>query len=259
MSDIWSDPQGLQPAPADKPDTAPQYGSLERGIAGDYRFSIGETLSEAWAKSNGAKLTIHIALLIYFVVAVGAMIVMGLLIGFGAITGAQDGPESPGSMIGVQIISQIVSAAVFGPMGAGLFIIGLRRSVNAPVSAGTVLAYFSKILPILLMMILMYVLVLIGFVLFIIPGIYLSVAYYLALPLIVEKNLGPWEALEASRKAITKRWFAIFGLFVVLTLINLATVVTLFIGMIWTIPMSVIAFGILYRNIFGVEAATLNA
>jgi uncharacterized membrane protein len=103
----------------------------------------------------------------------------------------------------------------------------------------------------------MYLLIAIGFVLLIIPGIYLMVSYYLALPLLIEKDLGVWQALETSRKAVSKRWFAIFGLFLLLGLINFATVFTLFIGMIWTVPMSVIAFGILYRNVFGIEAATL--
>lgn len=236
--------------------TTSEYGSLERGIAGNYQFSIGATLSEAWAKTNGAKGTINVALTLYFLVAVGVVIALAGI----ALTGGIIGGEQTlfrGAV--AELVSQLVTIAIFGPMGVGLFMIGLRRSVNAPISAGTVLAYFHKILPILLLTLLMYVLITIGFVLLIIPGIYLVVSYYLALPLLIEKNLGVWEALETSRKAVTKRWFAIFGLFFLLGLINFATVFTLFIGMIWTIPMSVIAYGILYRNVFGVEAATLNS
>ncbi len=232
--------------------TIPEHGSLERGIAGDYQFSIGATLSEAWAKTNGAKGTINLALTLYFLVAIGMMIAFAGI----ALTGGILGGEST---LLTEAASQLVSTAVFAPMGAGLFMIGLRRSVNAPISAGTVLGYFHKVLPILLLSLLMYLLIAIGFVLLIIPGIYLMVSYYLALPLLIEKDLGVWQALETSRKAVSKRWFAIFGLFLLLGLINFATVFTLFIGMIWTVPMSVIAFGILYRNIFGIEAATLNS
>lgn len=234
--------------------TTPEYGSIARGVAGDYPFSIGAILSEAWAKTNGAKGTINGALTLYFLIAVGVMIVFG---GVLAVVAFGDEQTLLSAAL-TEAISQLVTTAVFSPMGAGLFIIGLRRSVNAPISAGTVLAYFHKILPIFLLTVLMYLLIAIGFVLLIIPGIYLGVSYYLALPLLVEKNLGVWAALETSRQAVTKRWFAIFGLFLVLGLINFATIFTLFIGMIWTVPMSVIAFGILYRDVFGVEVATLN-
>ncbi|MET0378609.1 MAG: hypothetical protein ABW049_06395 [Spongiibacteraceae bacterium] len=248
MSDIHSAP------PAPLTETIAEYGSLERGIAGDYQFSIGATLSEAWAKTKGAKTPILVACLIYFAILIGVSMVLGIVGGFGAASGAIDA----GSAIGLQVITQIVITAISMPMMAGVVIIGIQRSVNAPISAGTVLNYFPKILPLLLLSILMYLMIVIGFVLLIIPGIYLMISYYLATPLLVEKNLGAWQALEASRKATTKRWFAIFGLFLLLGLINFATVFTLFIGLIWTIPMSVIAFGILYRNIFGIEPATLN-
>jgi len=38
-------------------------GSLEGGIAGNYNFSIGDVISEAWEKTNGAKGTFWLALL----------------------------------------------------------------------------------------------------------------------------------------------------------------------------------------------------
>jgi hypothetical protein len=64
--------------------------------------------------------------------------------------------------------------------------------------------------------------------------------------------------MDASRKAITHRWFAVFGLFVLLGLINLVAMIPLGIGLIWFLPLTVIAGGILYRNIFGCEAQTLS-
>ncbi len=83
--------------------------------------------------------------------------------------------------------------------------------------------------------------------------------YYLAFPLIVDKNLGPWEALEASRKAVGKRWFAVFGFAFLLGLINMVAMIPMGIGLVWSVPLSVIAFGILYRNVFGCEAETLGS
>jgi hypothetical protein len=247
MSDIYSAPS----ASLTETVTATGYGSLERGIAGDYQFSIGDTLSEAWAKTKGAKTAILIGCVIYFAILIGISMVLGIVSVIGSFFGSV-------GAIGVQVLSQLITTAISMPMAAGLMIMGIQRSVNAPISSGAVLHYFPQILSLLLLVILMYLMIAVGLVLLVIPGIYLMVSYYLAIPLLIEKNLGPWQALEASRKAISKRWFAIFGFFIVLTLINLVAMIPLLIGLIWTVPMSVIAMGILYRNIFGVEPTTLN-
>jgi len=58
-------------------------------------------------------------------------------------------------------------------------------------------------------------------VLLLLPGIYLAVAYTFALPLVLEKKINFWYAMERSRKLISKNWFAFFALFIVLILINL--------------------------------------
>ena len=64
-----------------------------------------------------------------------------------------------------------------------------------------------------------------------------------------------WQALEASRKAITQHWFKVFGLFLLLGLITLISAIPLGIGLVWSIPLFVIAMGVLYRTIFGVLPA----
>ena len=93
----------------------------------------------------------------------------------------------------------------------------------------------------------------IGLCLLVLPGIYLLVAYWMALPLMLEKNLGIWEALEASRKAITHRWFLFFGISVVQILIFLLALVPLGLGLIWVIPMLLVMDGVLYRTVFGIN------
>ena len=53
------------------------------------------------------------------------------------------------------------------------------------------------------------------------------------------------------------RWFPIAGFCLVLMLINAVAAIPLGIGLIWTVPFSVIACGVLYRRIFGCEPETL--
>jgi uncharacterized membrane protein len=73
----------------------------------------------------------------------------------------------------------------------------------------------------------------------------------LAIPLVIDRGLSPWQAMEASRKAITQHWFKVFGLIFTLGLMILVSAIPLGIGLIWTLPLTVICMGILYRTIFG--------
>ena len=119
------------------------------------------------------------------------------------------------------------------------------------------MGYYASVWRLFVTMLLLYIMVLIGFALLIIPGIYLSIAYYMALPLVAEKGLSPWQALEVSRKTISKRWFTMFFFSIVISLIVMASMIPLGIGLIWTLPMMMIAYGIIYRNMFGVRDETL--
>lgn len=220
------------------------HGSIENGISGNYQFDIGATLSEAWQKTAGVKLTFFLAALVYMGVTLGASFLLGLVFG---VTGG----DSQSSVSA--IVQQVILTALTLPLGMGLFMLGLKRSVDQSLAVPELFNYYGKTVQLVLTMILMYIMLIIGFLLLILPGIYLAIAYYFALPLVVEKNLGPWQALETSRKAITKRWFGMFGFVLLLTLIIIISAIPLGIGLIWTLPLALISMGILYRNMFGVE------
>ncbi|WP_429614794.1 hypothetical protein [Synechococcus elongatus] len=92
----------------------------------------------------------------------------------------------------------------------------------------------------------------IGFVLLVIPGIYLSVGYLFAIPLVAERQFEPWQALEFSCKLVTQQWFAFFGFLIVLTLINIAGIIPCGLGLLFTIPWSVCAIAAAYEDIIGI-------
>ncbi|MGV8783449.1 hypothetical protein ACV35H_32385, partial [Pseudomonas aeruginosa] len=98
---------------------------------------------------------------------------------------------------------------------------------------------------------LMLLLVHVRFFLLTIPGLYLSVAHMLALPLVAERGLTPWQALQTARTAISRHCLKVSGLLLVPSLLMLVTMIPLFIGLIWTGPLFVVSMGILYRTICG--------
>ena len=101
------------------------------------------------------------------------------------------------------------------------------------------------------MFVLMAALIIAGFFLLVLPGIYLSVAYSFAPFLIVEKNMGVWEALETSRKAITAYWWRYFGLMIVALILIVIGSIPLLIGLFWLLPIVAIATGEVFAKTFG--------
>ncbi|HAT33836.1 MAG TPA: hypothetical protein DCW29_24240 [Janthinobacterium sp.] len=136
-------------------------------------------------------------------------------------------------------------------LAGGMYMLGIKLVAGIPVQAKEVFAHFKRIVPLSIAMILMGLLITIGFILLIIPGIYLAVAYTMAMPLILEKNMSPWQALETSRKTITRHWFRMCGFIIANTILGIVATLLLGIGLIWYVPFSLICLGLIYRNMFG--------
>jgi hypothetical protein len=225
-----------------------QVPTIEEALARGYNFNIGDLLSESWQKVKGTKGLVLGGFLIYYVVMLAASTVLGMVFGFVGLAGG----SGLASIIIGQIVIGIIAAGLSYPFMAGVMMIGIRRAADQPVSFNEMFNHFGLFLPLLITGLIMMTLVYLGMLLLLIPGIYLSVAYLLALPLVIERGLSPWQALEASRKAISQHWFQVFGLLLVLSLIMTLSILPLGIGLIWTIPLFTVAMGVLYRTIFGV-------
>lgn len=94
----------------------------------------------------------------------------------------------------------------------------------------------------------LYILIVVGWtILFIVPWIYRGVRFTFYQYFIVDKKYTPIKALKASR-AITKGKFRdVFAYTLLLWLINLLWVLCLFVGLLWTVPMTMIAKAKMYR------------
>jgi uncharacterized membrane protein len=65
------------------------------------------------------------------------------------------------------------------------------------------------------MTILAGILTVLGFVLLIIPGVYLYVAFTVAVPVLLVEGAGPWRALRRSRQLVRGRWWGTLGVSIV--------------------------------------------
>jgi uncharacterized membrane protein len=227
---------------------AQQVPSIEEALSRGYNFGIDGLINEGWQLVKGAKGTLIASMLVVLIAAIAlyAGIKMGL-----SISGLSLEKEPYKN-----ILNQVVGL-LLTPLLAGQMLIGIRRAAGSPISINQITSQLGRAAPLIVTSLLVSVLTFLGTLLLIIPGIYLSVAYMLAIPLVMERGLSPWQAMEASRKAITQHWFKVFGLLLTLGLIILLSAIPLGIGLIWTLPLTVICMGILYRTIFGVLPAAL--
>ena len=227
-----------------------QAPSIEEALARGYDFSIGELLSESWSKVKGTKGIIIGGFLVFYVVLLAATFILGGVVGiFCALS------ENLFLVFVGEILISLLASALAYPFMAGINMVGIRRAADQPLSFNEIFSHFGRTVPLIITAVVMMLLIYLGMILLLIPGIYLAVAYLLAIPLVVERGLSPWQALEASRKAITQHWFKVFGLFLLLGLIVIVSAIPLGIGLVWSIPLMVVAIGVLYRTVFGVLPA----
>jgi hypothetical protein len=159
-------------------------------------------------------------------------------------------------LVGATFVAHLIQGAtsifLVGPLQGGLFILFLKKIRGEPAEFGDVFAGFSeRFLPLFLGGLIMSILTALGVILCVVPGVYLAVAWAFALPLIIEKNLDFWPAMEVSRKVISRHWWQLFLLFVMGFLLMLLGLCACFVGVYVASPVFMGAVAYAYEDIFG--------
>jgi hypothetical protein len=227
-------------------------GNIEDAIAGNIEISMTGTMGEAWRRLKGFKTVCLLACLLYVALAfatnfINFPVILGLM--------AVGADENSAALIG-SLIQVVISVAIL-PVFIGIHILGMRHAEQRSTTSTAIFAYFNKVPALFLCYFIMIVMIMLGTLLLVLPGIYLMFAYMFSMHLVVEKNIPAWRALEISRKAISKVWFRFVGLYFLIIFVNLLAAIPLLIGLIWTVPWSVLTLSMVYNQIFGAEAHTL--
>ena len=83
-----------------------------------------------------------------------------------------------------------------------------------------------------------------------IPMIYLQTCWAFTLPLIIDKELDFWTAMGVSRKMVSKHWWQVFGVMILIGLLNLAGLCACCVGVLFTLPIGFAALMFAYETIF---------
>jgi hypothetical protein len=93
------------------------------------------------------------------------------------------------------------------------------------------------------------------FLISMIPVIYLSVNWMFTIPLIIDKQMGFWTAMKVSWKMVHRHWLHVFGLVVLVGLLNIAGLCACCVGLLVTLPLGLAATMYAYEDIFGRKTA----
>ena len=216
----------------------------------DYQLDIGDCVGRGWAllKSNLGLM-------------VGATFLVALI--------------SNGCGI-IPILGPILGLIINGPLYGGLYWLVLRLIRGEEASLGDAFAGFSRAFgQLVLVMVVTGLLagcsailaiaaavlgatetiplaaaVALG-VIGMVPPIYLSICWAFALPLVADKQIDFWSAMQLSRKQVSRHWWAVFGLMIVGGLLVLLGLLACLVGVLITLPLFLGAIMYAYEDIFG--------
>jgi uncharacterized membrane protein len=140
----------------------------------------------------------------------------------------------------------------------GMFRFSLSCIRNQSVTISDIFRGFDLFGPSLAWAFVHTLLVFLGILLCILPGIYLSIAWVFSLKILADKKYGFWESMEMSRQVITANWGWMFLLLLISGLIAVLGILGCFIGVFITAPFSALMLAAAYTRAFDSQDDTVS-
>jgi len=131
----------------------------------------------------------------------------------------------------------------------GLITIALKLAQQLKPTLTDLYNNYELILKYILASLLYGLIIMTGYLLLIIPGIIWSIKFSQWPYLMVDQKMGPIEALKSSAKITNGAKWELLGFYVVAFLINLLGIAALFVGLLVTMPLTMIAYAHVYQQL----------
>jgi uncharacterized membrane protein len=151
-------------------------------------------------------------------------------------------------------IGGLISLAISAPLYAGFYVVSAKLLQRRTPVFQDFFTGFQFFLPLLLLSVISTILIVLGFILLILPGIFLMVCYLFPSMLIIDRRLDFWPAMELSRRTVQSQWFGFFVFVLLLVLINLGGALLLGLGLLVSLPVSACAVATAYADVFGLQS-----
>jgi len=166
--------------------------------------------------------------------------------------------KSPGifiiySILGIVALSNPISGLLLGgPVITGYYIVSQLISHDRHVELPDFFKSFDKFTPLLILNLLIVLVVFIGLLVLIIPGIYFAVSYLFAHFFVWYYDVDPSEAIRLSRKTVSGNFGQILLLCLVLGGINLIGILAFGVGILLTLPFTYCVIYAAFDDIIGI-------
>jgi uncharacterized membrane protein len=203
-------------------------------------FSIGSALRFGWETFKTRPWLFIGAMLILAAASAGVEALTRAI--DATLTGATDGPS---------LLGFIVNLALGTIIGMGATAFFLAAHDNADTVALSSLWHPQPFWKYLGTSILVSLAIGVGLVLLIVPGIILGLMFMFTPFLVIERELGPIEAMKESHRITRGHKWNLLGLLLMTLLVNLLGALAFIVGLLVTIPVTVIAVTHAYRVLSG--------
>ncbi len=131
----------------------------------------------------------------------------------------------------------------------GLVKISLKLYDNEKAKVSDIFSHYRLFFKYLIASIVYALIVLVGLILLIVPGIIFMLKYYFFDYFVVDKGYGPIEALKKSAEITKGNRLNLFMFILLILFINILGMFFFFIGLIITIPITILATAFVYRKL----------
>jgi uncharacterized membrane protein len=199
-------------------------------------FSAGEAIRFAW-ETFKKRTWFFVGMTV--VIAIASWVIGASV---GAITASSDTAS-------ISLLSFLLNLSLSALLNAGVVAYALKAH-DTPEKAEVFDLWHPQVfLPYLVATVLVFICVAIGFVLLVVPGIIVGLMLMFTPYLVVDKNLGAIEAMKESKRITQGSKWQLFELGVSLFLLNLVGALALLVGLLVTIPVSMLAIAHAYRQL----------
>ncbi len=166
------------------------------------------------------------------------------------------GPLAVGTVI-IGLASSALSSTgigvlALGPLqGGGFGTVALRAASGRSVELNDFFAGFSRWKRLVVSGLLVGLVVALGLVVLVVPGLYLAMATAYTPLLVIDRDVPAWAALKTSVEAVNAQLGAHVVVFLVLGALNFGGSLACGLGLLVTIPLTVVTLGVCYGRLFG--------
>jgi uncharacterized membrane protein len=212
-----------------------------------------EVIGEAWQLFQQQMGTWIVASLIAAIVLACVVVPFYIVVFAASFAAARAGHAQPFDVsIGIlpRITFQLVYSGVFSFLLGGMFRMATKQIRGEAISAGDIFSVVDVVGPLIGAVILVNIVQTIGMFLCCLPWLIFGGLLMFTIPLVVDRRMGPTDAMGASWNALRGEWLMATLFYVVIYILGHVGWIACCVGILFTFPFIPLGISLLYRDFF---------